>query len=166
MCWTATFCVLSIAFFNVEGQFLPSEEVIEHFQQVSCTSLCPLYWYPHNGNCYRFFGVAMSWHEAEALCNMYGGHIASISSSEENTFVFHFISPFERAWIGLNDVDKEGTFVWSDGTDETFTNWAPNQPDNANAGEHCGEFYNNAAPGQWNDLPCNQDRPFMCKLHM
>ena len=28
-------------------------------------------------------------------------------------------------WIGFNDAAREGTFVWSDGSDSDYTNWNP-----------------------------------------
>ena len=34
-------------------------------------------------------------------------------------------------WIGLQDFDNEGTFVWSDSSPLAgYTNWLNNQPDN------------------------------------
>ena len=33
-------------------------------------------------------------------------------------------------WIGANDLETEGTFVWSDGTELDYTNWYPGQPNN------------------------------------
>lgn len=58
-------------------------------------------------------------------------------------------------WIGLNDVEREGTFVWSSGAPVTYTNWAPGEP----AGGRLDENYVGmvvdpgfATPGQWHDI--------------
>ena len=34
-------------------------------------------------------------------------------------------------WIGYNDIDNEGTFVWDDGSTSTYTNWADGEPNDA-----------------------------------
>ena len=39
-------------------------------------------------------------------------------------------APSANVWIGLNDLDVENTFKWTDGTNISFKNWAPDQPDN------------------------------------
>lgn len=41
-----------------------------------------------------------------------------------------------------------------------YTNWADNEPNGA-GGENCGEFMAN---GLWNDLPCINKLPFLCKV--
>jgi len=42
-------------------------------------------------------------------------------------------------WIGLNDLDKEGTFIWPDGSQTTYQPWEHNQPDDLTGpeGEDC-----------------------------
>jgi hypothetical protein len=54
--------------------------------------------------------------------------LASIHSQEEQDFVFPLIQPYSKVWLGLNDEDAEGTFVWEDGSALDYTNWAPGNP--------------------------------------
>ena len=51
-------------------------------------------------------------------------------------------------FIGLTDQSSEGTFKWSNGTPATYTNWAPNEPNDWNGFEDYGSW----AGGKWNDL--------------
>ena len=45
-------------------------------------------------------------------------------------------------WIGLNDLDFSGYFVWSDHHEVTFTYWSPGEPNNhLGFDEHCVEMY-------------------------
>ena len=34
-----------------------------------------------------------------------------------------------HVWIGVNDIDEEGTFVSTDGSVLTYTNWNTGEPD-------------------------------------
>ena len=66
-------------------------------------------------------------------------------------------------WIGLNDIDVEGTFVWADGTtfdfatESNFNDGEPNNSDN----EDCVEAFGNNG---WNDLTCDGTRRTVCPL--
>ena len=50
--------------------------------------------------------------------------------------MFQFYVSVDVTWIGLQDFDNEGTFVWSDSSSlGGYTNWLNNQPDNAGVGQ-------------------------------
>ena len=56
------------------------------------------------------------------------GDLVSIPDKETNAFLTTLTS--KQAWIGISDADSEGTWTWSDGTLENYTNWynEPNIP--------------------------------------
>ena len=54
-------------------------------------------------------------------------------------------------WIGYNDIDNEGTFVWDDGSTSTYTNWADGEPNDAIGNTNCVHTYHT---GEWNDGYC------------
>lgn len=104
-----------------------------------------------------------NWFHAEAEANLFGGHLVSINSAEEQAFIeATFLEGHSRSniyWIGLNDIVSEGTFVWSSGEAAAYTNWSPLEPNNAPPGEDAvvmnwyyggGQGYI-GEPGQWND---------------
>ncbi len=55
-------------------------------------------------------------------------------------------------WMGLNDHETEGTFVWSDGDSSTYRNWADGEPNDEND-EDCGLMQANL-DYKWNDAKC------------
>lgn len=64
-------------------------------------------------------------------------------------------------WIGGNDRENEGHFVWSrDGNPITFTNWDSGNPDNYNGNEDCIEMRRD---GIWNDRRCDHRTLFVCE---
>ena len=75
-----------------------------------------------------------SWTEAEANAQKVGGHLATVSSSSENDFLFNTFGPSntpdQEKWIGLNDSKVEGVWEWSSGEPVNYTNWASVAPAN------------------------------------
>ena len=62
-------------------------------------------------------------------------------------------------WVGGNDRDVEGTFVWtSDNSRLGFVNWKPSQPDGVN--QDCMSI---CRDGKWNDSFCDRYYPYICK---
>lgn len=119
---------------------------------------------PMNMGDAAFCFVGLPWAEAEADCVDQGGHLVSIHGNTVQTFVQTeaFAILDGDWWTGLSDRLVEGTFVWSDGTPVNYMNWADGEPNNA-GNEDCA----NVTPwvgGRWNDLPCEQARPYVCRL--
>lgn len=48
---------------------------------------CSPGWDAFQGACYKHFSTRRSWEEAETQCRMYGAHLASISTPEEQNFI-------------------------------------------------------------------------------
>lgn len=118
---------------------------------------------PNNGKAAFCFG-ARPWAEAEADCVEQGGHLISIHNQTMQTFVSAEAFAIQGSdwWHGLNDVAVEGTFVWADGSPVNFMAWADGEPNNA-GDEDCANFIP-WGDGKWNDLPCDQARPYVCRL--
>lgn len=112
---------------------------------------------PLNGHWYALTGQ-MSWTTAEALAQQYGGHLATIRNQAENNWLAAtFAVGAECHWIGLNDVQAEGVFVWASGEPVTYTNWHPGEPTNGMGIEdwvHLGLPWSGPqAYPFWNDSP-------------
>ena len=56
----------------------------------------------------------------------------------------------QQFWIGFNDVATEGAFEWASGEAVTYTNWAPNEPNNSGGNQDFGVM-NFSHSRQWND---------------
>ena len=74
--------------------------------------------------------------EAEEL-QTDGWYLATITSSEEKDYLVGVISGLNEKnlngyWLGGNDVASEGTFVWENGEDFSYSNWGAYQPSNNN----------------------------------
>ena len=61
-------------------------------------------------------------------------------------------------WIGYNDIDNEGDWVWSDRTTSSYTNWDDKSPNNG--GVSCAIV---TSTGRWHDEPCQSQYSFICK---
>ncbi|XP_072922847.1 alpha-N-acetylgalactosamine-specific lectin-like isoform X2 [Hemitrygon akajei] len=134
---------------------------------------CDENWFNYSllNSCYRFFSDRKTWEEAQDFCNQDQccGQLASVYSAEHNTFISNVIKFVKqsrpKAWIGLNDICKEGNFTWIDGTDYTYSDWNRDQPDNYK-NEDCVHIHHGGS-SKWNDYPCNMELGFVCayKLH-
>lgn len=120
------------------------------------------------GSCYQIFGELAPWIIAEQRCAAWGGHLASVQSLEEDTFLdawpAQLAIPFADGsgiWLGGTDAPIDGDFRWSDASPLTFAGWAPNQPDNG-AGIDCIEKRNDGT-ALWYDRRCSDTLPFVCE---
>lgn len=107
---------------------------------------------------YIYMDEEESWYGAEERCIQWGGHLVSIKDGAENLFVSGIHSAF--VWIGLNDIQNENKYVWSDRSNSKFRNWEGGQPDNGDHNENCVEM---DGYGFWSDAFCFQARHFICK---
>jgi C-type mannose receptor len=112
---------------------------------------------------------ALSWDAARAAAQAAGGDLATIDSAAESNFITTLLSsnnaPTGGYFFGLREA-TEGTYVPVTGAAGSFSNFAPNLPDNANGSESVGQVLwtspadttatdpaQLARSGQWNDVP-------------
>ena len=78
--------------------------------------------------------------------------MASITSQEENAYIYQFIQRYGRhsGYLGLSDVEGTGEWQWVTGEPVDYLNWHPNEP-SATANEHYATFYHKFTDGTWND---------------
>jgi hypothetical protein len=83
---------------------------------------------PATGHYYQRIDTAMSWHEAKQHCESLGGHLATITSAEENDFVYKNFAADHVCWLGATDEAEEGKWTWVTGEPFAFQNWFPGNP--------------------------------------
>lgn len=120
---------------------------------VGSSTIKPIASESFNGHVYAVYDAEVWYENAAALCQKWSGHLATITSQEENDFVQSLLKTgkFARYWIGGKETATEGTYEWTTGEKMTYTNWQENQPDNSNKNENRMEIHK--ANGLWNDLP-------------
>ena len=111
---------------------------------------------------YKKFTTATTWNNARSTCQSYGGDLVSIPNSDVNNWLCSTLGCDGNPWIGFNDIAIEGTWVWSDGSPVTYTNWNTGEPNNSGGNEDCGQILYSPT-GKWNDSSCSSSNPYICK---
>lgn len=83
--------------------------------------------------------------------------LASIENEEENIFIDALLGGAANVWVGAKRL-QDGTWIWLDGTEFSYKNWAPNEPDDSHGKEdnilinwRSDGQYKDSKPGLWND---------------
>ncbi|XP_008490918.2 macrophage mannose receptor 1-like [Calypte anna] len=125
---------------------------------------CPEGWLPYGGHCFMIHREPRVWREALSSCNESNSNLASIHSPQEHDFILSQLGykAVDELWIGLNDLNTQMYFEWSDGTPVTYTKWLPGEPSHALSGEEdcvimAGE------DGYWADSACDRNLGFICR---
>jgi hypothetical protein len=111
----------------------------------------------YNGHSYYRSTGSAFWLTAKAACENMGGHLVTVTSAAENSFIFNL---WPSGWIGLTDEVTEGQWRWVTGEPYSYSSWNPGEPNNA-GNEDYVQF---VGSGRWNDLPNNQSLPYVLEF--
>jgi len=103
-----------------------------------------------NGNSYKIYYTRLNWEVAKERCESLGGHLATITSAEEQAFIESLNKSGTRLWIGgyreaIND------WKWITGEPWSYTHWGSGEPNNSTNVLN-NENRVSVWPYFWNDL--------------
>lgn len=87
----------------------------------------------NNGHWYALT-QPLEWAAAENRAVNWGGHLVTVNDQEEETWLKDTFGREIFYWIGFNDIEEEGNWVWTSGEPVTYTNWGEGLPDNCHDG--------------------------------
>uniref|UniRef100_A0A3B5R8K8 C-type lectin domain-containing protein n=1 Tax=Xiphophorus maculatus TaxID=8083 RepID=A0A3B5R8K8_XIPMA len=124
--------------------------------------ICPAGWMMFNSSCYFLSTSSGSWNKAREDCRNRGGDLVVINDDDEQNFLSTIIN--KEPWIGLNDIETEGSWKWVDDTPLT-KHWAKKQPDNGGGDpqwgeEDCAQILTYKL---WNDCKCSSSMQWICE---
>ncbi|XP_035693304.1 uncharacterized protein LOC118427567 isoform X2 [Branchiostoma floridae] len=126
----------------------------------------------HKNELYKVYPEAKTHAAARNVCAADGGHLADVREEAVHDFLVRAIravNPGRDYWIGLNDQEVEGSWVWSDGGrlgDGDFANWAAGEPNNGyGGGQNCGQLWA-YRDFFWDDESCDQEDYFICQVSL
>lgn len=115
---------------------------------------------------YEVFDAGLTWNEAYKKCEEMGGHLATITSEEEQKYIeaLLFLGTKNCYWMGGEKVDNAWTWITGETWGE-YTNWAKGEPNNSTKSGYEDklmiyngvntETSNGSGVGLWNDLNHN-----------
>ena len=105
---------------------------------------------PTDRHKYEIFHDTLTWEEAKAACEAKGGHLATITSQEEQKLIESLNTQNSKLWIG-GYKNSAGEWCWVTGEPWKYQNWGDGEPNNSSnvvADESCVAVW----PVKWNDL--------------
>ncbi|XP_078255341.1 collectin-11 isoform X1 [Rhinoraja longicauda] len=102
--------------------------------------------------------------DAHEYCRDRGGLLIMPKDEATNSLIASYISEagLSRVFIGINDLEEEGRFIFADGSPLlTFNKWRNGEPNDAYDEEDCAEM---VSSGGWNDVACHITMYFVCEF--
>ncbi len=107
----------------------------------------------------------ISWEEAETAAEESGGHLATLTTAAENTFVWNFLinnligdSSYRDYWLGgyqedgANENEGEWKWVTGESVDMSPSSWHKGEPNNDAGGTQDYLHYWDTKTGLWDDM--------------
>ncbi|XP_066531601.1 CD209 antigen-like protein C [Hoplias malabaricus] len=128
-------------------------------------------WLSFGVKSYYFSSNLLNWEMSRDDCTKKGGHLVIITSNEEQDFLSS--KSGDSCWIGLNDLETEGQWMWVNNqplaeTGVSFWLKRPNGFDEPNnfrlvdfSGENCALLLSEYAA--WNDVSCREMNKYICE---
>ncbi len=121
----------------------------------------------YNGHYYRLYTKdnASSYEESLVFCKEKGGYLATLTTQEENNFIYQYMleQGYQNAYFGLSDAEQEGVWKWCTGEPLTYTFWSRGEPNGQNPREDYALFYYKNTDGSWNDGDFGAPSEFICE---
>ncbi|XP_076581163.1 galactose-specific lectin nattectin-like [Chaetodon auriga] len=124
---------------------------------------CPRGWTNVRGRCFYYVSTMLPWAKAEQYCQTLGANLASVHNAYEYRRIQRLIwwktHAYGRTWLGGSDCQKEGVWLWTDGTSFSYRHCG--RFDNLFWVQHCLQM-NYGAYRCWDDTRCSNNLPFVC----
>ena len=112
----------------------------------------------YNGHTFKYFSGTKTWNDADSYCKSLGGHLATSTSAEKNTFLTTLTT--DTVWLGGTDEAEEGTWQWDTGETWDYTNWIDdNEPYYTGVEVHAYLQTN----GRWGYYSTNGTYSYICE---
>ncbi|NWR94085.1 MRC1 protein, partial [Furnarius figulus] len=123
---------------------------------------CKKGWRRYGTYCYFIGHIPATFSEANTTCEGEEGYLATVESRYEQAYLTSLVGlrPEKYFWLGLSDVEDQGTFRWTNGEAVSFTHWDAGMP-GSNPG--CVAIRTETAAGLWDVLDCETKQKYICK---
>lgn len=111
-----------------------------------------------DGHRYEVITRKATWESAKIYCESQGGHLATITSREEEKLILDLLEDTDVtiAWLGADNYNSSGGFRWVTGEEFEYASWGIGEPNNTGGQEHCLMLVKSTTQGWvWNDAPNN-----------
>ncbi|ESP03665.1 hypothetical protein LOTGIDRAFT_171196 [Lottia gigantea] len=123
------------------------------FTSASCPSGSKFY--QARGLCFKLFTVSKNYTEADIACKDKGGILARIKDGAIQNFTEDKYAG-KYFWIGLEDDDNDGVYMWADNSSAMYNNWQTTPPSG-----RCARY---TKSGLWIAELCSEILWFLCEL--
>eukprot|EP00483_Globobulimina_turgida_P003547 UN03553 len=109
--------------------------------------------------------IALSFRDADSYCSFHHGSSLCSIHNDNQMMSAAELTENVNIWIGLNDINDEGNYYWTDtspfnyGTNLSIYPWDDGEPNNAGT-QNCIHFASSSL--KWNDYDCNNAFQFLC----
>ena len=119
-----------------------------------------------NGHYYYVYDIdtITDWNMAQEYCEAQGGYLATITSPEEDAFLYSYTTDagYSSVMFGLTDQEQTDDWRWVTGEELSYQNWRSGEPNHQGGYEHYGMYYEKNKDGTWND-GSGKTCPFLCE---